>query len=279
MSDKALTLTAVSDIHLCFDERDDLFQLPVPDDVDLVMMAGDIADGCKNTYLDWILNATNGKPVAYTLGNHELYGTRRDKAIRECRTAFTGTHVNFLLNDSFVINDIRIAGTDLWTDFLLDGQGPASIRDAEAKMNDYRKIRVKVKDAYGDRYRKLRGTDTMGWHQQAKCFIRDTLNTSEEPVILMTHHGVSRKCVSPGYEGDVLNGAYTSNLEPLLEECKQQPILCVYGHTHQYLCSQLDCGSVLYTNQRGYTGFDRVEGFNPAQRIWINKAGQVTVEK
>ena len=112
-----LTLTAVSDLHLAFDPPDDLYQLPVPGEADAVLMAGDIMDGCKRRYLDWVMESTAGKPVVITLGNHELYGTRRDKAIRECRSAFGGTHVHFLLNDSVVINGVRIAATDLWTDF------------------------------------------------------------------------------------------------------------------------------------------------------------------
>ncbi len=273
----ALTLIAVSDLHLAFDSPDDLYRLPVPDNADLVLMAGDIMDGCKRQFLDWVLESTNGKPVVITLGNHELYGTRRDKAIQECRAAFTGTHVHFQLNESIVINGIRIAATDLWTDFQLDGNAPLAMRDAEAKMNDYRRIRVKVRDGYGERYRKLRGVDTLGWHQEARYFIEKTLNESAEPVVLMTHTGVSRQCTPPEYAGDPLNAAFSSNLEPLFEQARQAPVLCVYGHTHRHICTRLDSGPVLYSNQRGYAGHERIEGYDPKRLIRISESGVVTV--
>ncbi|MEH6628748.1 MAG: metallophosphoesterase [Motiliproteus sp.] len=270
-----LTLAAVSDIHLAFD-GDALYPLPVPDEADLVLLAGDVADGCKPRYLDWILAATEGKPVAFTLGNHECYSTSRDEAARECRAAFAGSHVHFLLNESLVMNGIRIVGTDLWTDFQIDGRGPEAMRDAAAKLNDYRRIKVNIRDR--DACRLLRPIDTLAWHQEARCFIEQTLNDSDEPVVLMTHHGVSRACISPGFAGDVLNGAFTSNLEPLFEQTKQPPILCVYGHTHQHLCKWLDCGAVLYSNQRGYVGFERVKGYDPERLIRIFANGRVQVD-
>ncbi|MEH6628506.1 MAG: metallophosphoesterase [Motiliproteus sp.] len=273
----ALTLTAVSDLHLMFDV-DDPYQLPVPDAADLVLLAGDIADKCKTKYLDWILNATAGKPVAYTLGNHELYGSRRDKVARECRAAFAGSHVHFLLNESVVINGIRIAATDLWTDFQLHGKGPQAMREAEHQMNDYKKIRVQVRDGYGHRYRKLRATDTLGWHQEARVFIETTLNNSKEQVVLMTHHGTSRKCIRPGYSTGLLDAAYTSDLESLFERTKKPPVLCVHGHTHQHMCTRLDCGSVLYSNQRGYAHYERVPGYDPERLIQISESGTVTVD-
>ncbi|MEH6628749.1 MAG: metallophosphoesterase [Motiliproteus sp.] len=273
----ALTLTAVSDLHLFFD-LNNLYPLPVPEAADLVLMAGDVADGCKPKYLDWILNITAGKPVVYILGNHEMYGMRRDKAARECRKAFAGSHVHFLLNESVVINGIRIAGTDLWTDFSLHGQGPQAMREAEYQMNDFKKIRVEVNDGYGHRYRKLRAIDTLAWHQEARCFIEQTLNDSDEPVVLMTHHGVSRKCIRQGFATGVLDAAYASNLEPLFEQTKNPPVLCVYGHTHQHVCDRLDCGAILYANARGYAHYEKVRGYDPERLIRIFADGRVQVD-
>ena len=144
-------------------------------------------------------------------------------------------------------------------------------------MSDYRKIRVKVRDGYGERYRKLRGVDTLGWHQEARRFIEKILNESIEPVVLMTHMGVSRKCIPAEYVGDPLNAAYTSDLEVLFRQAKIPPVLCVYGHTHKHVCTRLDSGPVLYSNQRGYHGHEIVHDYDPERLIRITDKGWVLV--
>ena len=94
-----LNLIAMSDLHLGFDRPSSLFQFDLPNECDLVLTAGDITDGSKIQYLEWVLKATNETPVVITLGNHELYGTSRDKVIKEYQRVFDNTHVHFLLNE------------------------------------------------------------------------------------------------------------------------------------------------------------------------------------
>lgn len=268
-----LKLLAMSDLHLGFDHPAKLFTFEIPEEIDLVLMAGDIADGSKPQYLEWILNATAGKPVIVTLGNHELYGSSRDKIITEFRAAFEGTHVQFLLNESIVINDIRFAVTDLWTDFWLNGDAALAMNFAESVMNDFSQVRIKS----GEHYRKLRPIDTVKWHNEAKLFIEQILNTSQEPVVLMTHHGVSRKGIASQYQNSPLNPAFASDLEPLFESAKAPPILSVFGHTHSHICDYLDCGTLIYCNARGYVEHELVKGFNPNQMITINDDAIVSV--
>ncbi|PHS20142.1 MAG: hypothetical protein COA86_02305 [Kangiella sp.] len=268
-----INLIAVSDLHLGFDSPNKPFQLNVAEKVDLVLMAGDIIDGCKASGFDWVLNATNEKPVLITLGNHELYGTRRDKAIKAFRDAFDNTHVQFLLNESIVFNNIRFCVTDLWTDFALFGNQAHAMKSAESMMNDYRRIKVKI----GEQYRKLKPIDTMAWHQESRVFIEKTLNESKEAVVLMTHHGVSRKGISPIYQGSPLNPAFASDLEPLFESAKQAPILSIFGHSHAFVNEILDCGTVIYCNARGYNGHEKVEGFDPTRIISIDENNLVSI--
>jgi hypothetical protein len=109
--------------------------------------------------------------VLYVHGNHEGYGHHLDKVRHEPRAACAATpNVHFLDADTHVITDqagskVRFLGATLWTDFRLlgDDTRQAAMRDAEAVMNDYKRIRLANMG-----FRKLRAADTAMFHAQQK---------------------------------------------------------------------------------------------------------------
>lgn len=134
---------------------------------DAVILAGDIDTGTRA--VTWAASAFAGLPVLYVHGNHEGYGHHLDKVRQELRAACAATpNVHFLDADSHVIadqagNKVRFLGATLWTDFRLlgDDTRQAAMRDAEAVMNDYKRIRLA-----GMGFRKLRAADTAMFHAQ-----------------------------------------------------------------------------------------------------------------
>ncbi|WP_097462122.1 metallophosphoesterase [Mangrovitalea sediminis] len=263
-----------SDIHLSFYPKDQLPLIQWAPDVDVILLAGDIMDGVKSYAIDHVLRMTEGRTGLMTLGNHELYGIRRDKAVRELKRGFEGSHVTLLLNESVVIDGVRIAGTDLWTDFSLMGDPTRAMGEAERSMNDYRQIRVRDSRSGFDRFRKLRPADTLQWNLDAQAFIREELNHSSEPVVLMTHHAPDGRSVPERFRGHRLSPAYACNLSPLFEACRQVPVVNVHGHIHQSQNYQLPCGTWVLANPMGYLGHDEQTGFDPAAAFAVTADGQ-----
>lgn len=267
MSDNnKLTIIAMSDLHLSFDYSFDRFTFDIPDDTDLIILAGDIVEGDNIFELEHVLEMTKGVPTILTPGNHELYGSDRASIVTRYREFFRGTNVQFLLNESVVINGYRFVVTDLWTDFELNGNKEKDMSIAASSLSDFRHIRIED----SGHYRALLPTDTVQWHKESREFIESELRQSAEPCILVTHHGISRHCNNLHVSRGSLDSAFASDLEPLLNSLERPPLVVIYGHTHEARSQYLPCGSLLYTNQRGYNGHEEIEGFNPTRQVLLN---------
>lgn len=267
------TFGYTSDVHLSFYPKSDLPQVKWATDVDVILLAGDIMDGVKPYAIEHVLQMTQGIPTLMTLGNHELYGMRRDKAVRELRAGFAGTHAQLLLNESLVIDGVRIAGTDLWTDFDLLGDSRNAMLEAEKSMNDYRKIRVLDQIGGQSRYRKMRPLDTAKWHGEARDFILRTLNESDEPVVLLTHHAPSSDSVPGEYKRHRLSPCYASDLSGFYASAAKAPIVNVHGHIHKAQSYRMDCGTHVLANPMGYFGHEEATDFDPQRRFSVNRDG------
>lgn len=271
------TFGYVSDLHLSFFPRNRLPLLKWHESVDTILLAGDIMDGVKPYAIDHVLEMTQGIPSFMTLGNHELYGIRRDKAIRELKKGFLGTHVTLLLNESVVIEGVRLAATDLWTDFNLKGNRGLAMRDAEQKMNDYSKIRVKVPGNGGSRYPKLKPVDTLKWHEEARHFIGKTLTDSAEPVVLMTHHAMSPLSIPEDYSGHPVSPCYASDMDEFLGSLPSVPLANVHGHVHKAQDYRMPCGTRVLANPGGYYGIESETGFDPGRYFSVDSSGRIAV--
>lgn len=263
-----------SDWHLGLNGRVPEFS----ENVDLLLVPGDVFDGLKSSQIDQFLALSEQVqvPIVMVLGNHDLYRSRRDKTLRVLRDAFRGTQVSLLNNESVVVNGVRVAGTDLWTDFELLGTGDAkakAMRRAGEAMNDYRQITYKTGE---DRFRRLRPSDTLEWHREACSFIEHELQTSLEPVVLMSHHAPLPASVPVEYEGNALSPAFASDLSWLFERVGRWPAACVHGHIHQAVFKETD-RTVLFSNPYGYAYRQESTRFDPGARLVVDRRGNVEV--
>lgn len=122
---------------------------------------------------------------------------------------------------------IRHSGpTRRWTDFRLFGgeARAASMREAEAVMTDYKRIRLSEKG-----YRKLRSADTARFHSLQKSWLTKML---EEPfagsTVVITHMAPSLRSVAERFSLDLTSASYASQLESMVEKAD----LWIHGHVH-----------------------------------------------
>ena len=225
---------------------------------DVVILAGDIDLGAKAVH--WAAQTFAGIPVLYVHGNHEGYGKNlddvQDDIAEACKTA---GNVHFLNATEFILGQFRFLGATLWTDFRLFGDDTrmAAMREAEAVMNDYRRIRLAKQG-----YRKLRAADTATWHAQQKTWLRHKL---EEPftgkTVVISHMAPSWKSIAPEFAHDPVSAAYASRMEDLAEQAD----LWIHGHMHASFDYQVGRCRVV-CNPCGYIlrdGSPQNEDFDP----------------
>jgi predicted phosphohydrolase len=213
-----------------------------PVEADAVVLAGDIDLGIRG--LEWAAKTFPNLPVIYIAGNHEFYGhssPKIDKAMRETARAL-GIH--FLANDAVILDDVRFLGATLWTDFEIMGHRESAIEVAKTRMRDYAKIRI------DPQYRKLRPSDTLGWHRLSKRWLEERLQEPfAGPTVIVTHHAPSATSLDPRFPSDDVNAAYASDLDAMIESSAAK--FWIHGHTHFNVDYRIGQTRVI-TNQRGY---------------------------
>jgi len=241
-----MRLHILSDLHLEFEPF-----TPPAVEVDVVILAGDVGTGRNG--LKWALKTFPDRPVIYVLGNHEFYGQKLQKLIKELQELADGTNIRLLENEQCSIGEVVFLGATLWTDFGLNGNPVVSEVVAQTGMNDYRRIRTLP------RYSRLRPSDTRRLHMQSRQWLEDQVfSLKGRKVVVVTHHAPSRESIPPAFDGDPCNPAFASDLSRFIVESEAR--LWVHGHIH--CCCDYAVGKTrVIANPRGYpteprTGFD-----------------------
>jgi Icc-related predicted phosphoesterase len=248
-----MRLWIISDLHLEFGP------LTLPEvQADVVVLAGDVHVGTKG--LDWCRKQFPEMPVIYVPGNHEYYGAAIPKLTEKLRQEAAGSQVFILDDEGLEIGGVTFLGTTLWTDFRLQGDPLVSSREADAVMNDYRRIRVSPS------YRRLRPADTLARHQKSRRWLMLQLaERAPGPVVVVTHHAPSALSYGNHQSLDLVSAAFASRLDDLV--VRSRAALWVHGHIHQAADYCLGDTRVL-CNPRGYPD-EPVFGFDPALVVEI----------
>ena len=242
-----MRLHILSDLHLEFEP----FTPPVVE-AEVVILAGDVSTGRNG--LKWALKTFPDRPVIYVLGNHEFYGQKLQKLIKELQELADGTNIHLLENGSCSIGDVVFLGATLWTDFALNGNPVVSEVVAQTSMNDYRRIRTLP------RYSRLKPSDTRRLHMESRRWLEDqAFAHKRQKVVVVTHHAPSRESIPPAFAGDPCNPALASDMSRFIVESEAQ--LWVHGHIHY--CRDYTLGKTrVLANPRGYPTESR-QGFDP----------------
>ena len=271
-----------SDLHV---DANDGLAIPLDlSDCDAVIIAGDVCERLSTRALDWLVENVQpaGVPVIYTPGNHDFYRRRFPAELDAARFAFESAGIALLAQgEGCQIGDVLVVGATLWTDFRLTGdqrQAMLAAADRRTGMNDHRLIR------WGAGERPFQPADAIREHAAAVEAITracrgarrnaqpDAKTFSDgdplaNPIVVVTHHAPSSRSLREGRLTGLLNAAYASDLEPLIEEI--HAAAWVHGHIHRSVDYTIGCTRVVsnplgYQSQVGRGKAARVQIENPA---------------
>ncbi|QET03623.1 metallophosphoesterase [Cupriavidus pauculus] len=252
-----MKLRLLSDLHLEHDMPQD-----VPTcDADLVILAGDIANGREG--VDWAAR-TFDVPVVYVPGNHEYYESNFALVDRQLAAASAEFGHVIVLNEAvaeFADRDgtrVRVIGTTWWTDYQLFGA--ARFDDAMAAcasvMVDHRLIHTASEDGT---LRRFTPADALARHRRATAWLEATLaQPFDGKTVVVTHHGPDIGSLDARYAHDIVSAGFLSQRPDLV----MQTDLWVHGHTHTGFDYRIDDARVV-CNPRGYRSRRTGEMENP----------------
>lgn len=236
-----------------------------------LILAGDIGSMHKPKCLDVFFEHVSPrfKHILYIPGNHEGYGGNMATLCADVRV-ITDKYPNVMFNDKllWVVDGVTFAGATLWTamekdphfdekslaQYHLGESALTCAKYAGRMMNDFRLIEN------GDRI--WTPEDAMAKNGEHVAFLRGLRDV--KPDVVFTHHLPSFKSVNKKYRGDLLNGAYASHLDDLVEELS--PKYWFHGHTHDAVRYKISATQVV-CNPKGYRGEVGNEGYDP-RLVW-----------
>jgi len=234
----------VSDLHLEFIQRDypgERLIAPMPS-TDVLVLAGDIANGadaCK-LFADW--RAQQRIPIVYVVGNHEFYGRKFEPMMQKIRQGAAMNNIHLLENSSVEIAGVRFLGATLWTDYKLDPNL------TQAFQMDYAKQRLNDHHVIRKGRRLFSPQDALDLHLDSRAWLEsELLKPFAGKTVVVTHHGPHPLSVHPRYAGNYLNAAFNSDLSALMPNVD----LWLHGHVHNSFDYQVGRCRVV-ANPAGY---------------------------
>jgi len=232
-----------------------------PDDIDLMIFAGDIHSG-TNAF-DWIEAQQFPCESLYLGGNHEFYHYEYNALLADMR-ARSSDKVIFLEDNVYEKGGYSFIGSTLWTDYEFHKALPVEINmaNAESKLNDHRLIRF---------------TDHMGatlWkadharevYLKSAEFIKEQVaKAGRDKSVVITHHGPTTQAVPPRFRGDPINGCFVSDWDNWILD--HGPRLMCFGHTHWDIDIHIGDTRVV-SRQHGYRN-ERVRNGQPPFELLV----------
>lgn len=256
----SMKLLILSDLHL------ELGPLPlqeggrrIDEEVDVVVLAGDVMDGPCGP--EWARKAFPDKRIVMVSGNHDLYDQHWDIGIRMLRSEARRYDIDFLENDSVVIDGVLFLGCSLWTDYALHGQQLLGKRMLEMPglMTDFREISLDGGQ--------LSPVDVLARHQASRQWLQGELQACDfARTVVVTHHAPHPRSIDRFDALKPVAAAYASDLTDLMGYAA----LWVHGHVHEAADYEIS-GTRVVCNPRGYLDRDgdALSGWDPCFTVDI----------
>jgi predicted phosphodiesterase len=236
----ALHVQILSDLHFEFhaDGGDEFVRSLDPTDIDVLVLAGDIAVGtgvapALRAFCDHYARST----VVYVHGNHEFYRCPRRTVTRLTQqVALERENLVWLDASSAVIGGRRFLGGPLWF--------PAT--------DETRLYRRGMAD-----FDEIPGFETWVYRENSRMLA--LLDTELAPGdIVVSHHLPTHRSVAAKYSGSRLNCYFVCDVDDLIRERK--PLLWIHGHTHSSVDARVGETRVV-CNPFGYAGWELNHAF------------------
>jgi predicted phosphodiesterase len=207
-----MRIQVLSDLHIeVHADRGDSFVRSLdPTGVDVLVLAGDIAAGeiIPEVLTRFCRRYENAK-VLYVHGNHEFFGSNRDRVVQWTRTAeVENVNLTWLDNSLTEIDGQRFLGTPLWF-----SSNPETQR---------------LKGNIGD-FEHIRGYEAWVYEENAHA-LRFLNQELQEGDVVITHHLPHDRSIAPQFRGSPINVFFLCDQQDLITNRK--PALWVHGHTH-----------------------------------------------
>lgn len=224
-------------------------------DADIIIVAGDTGNGEYG--MSWLQQqaARLQKPILTVAGNHEYFHQdvlEFDAALQhwdnfvDAKQSQDMQGVKLLQCDSLDIDNVRILGCTLWTDYQYQATDD-TIPAAMQFMRDYKQISAGSVMFSPDISKQIHHK-----HRQWLLASLQQAYAEGRKCIVITHHSVSPLSVSEKYAHLPSNAAFVSDLSEWMY-ADWAPALWVHGHTHEAFDYQLGNTRVV-VNPRAYPG-------------------------
>ena len=240
-----------SDLHLEFQENSRwLKDNPLIPIGEILVLAGDIGylgDENYSKHSLWKWCAENFKQTIVVPGNHELYKSFDINDLTEGWEIRVRENVRAVYNKVLHFGDIDLICSTLWAEIPLH-----EAYFTEKGVSDFRRIRDGERLLSWERFNEE--------HRRCVDFIcRRVEESKAKTKIVVTHHVPSFQLMAEEFNGSMINGAFTSNLDKMIESL---PIdYWIYGHSHRNIETEIG-GTKMLTNQLGYVFADEHIDFN-----------------
>jgi predicted MPP superfamily phosphohydrolase len=178
------------------------------------------------------------------MGNHEHYGHNVDKSYDDIRRNLPD-NIRLMEDEAEVIDGWMFIGSTLWTDG--NKKDSLTLWHMNRGMNDFRIIRK------GDGSRPFQAEDSVIKHETSCGYISRMLSeaaAANQKAFVITHHAPHENSVDAIYKGDMLNGAFRSDLSDIMLD---RPQLKYWVHGHMHNTSDYMIGECrVMANPRGY---------------------------
>ena len=198
----------------------------------------------KHPFINWC--ADNFEQTIIVPGNHELYKSFDINTLEEGWEEQIKSNLKIVYNKVISLDDVDLIMSTLW----------ARIHQYDAYytehgVTDFRRIR--------------NGEYRLSWErfndEHDKCveFIKRSVQQSTaRKRVVVTHHVPSFELMAEEFKGSRINGAFTSDLNMLIEAL---PIdYWIYGHSHRNIEAEIG-GTKLVSNQLGYVFANETDTF------------------
>lgn len=246
-----MKIALISDIHAEFYKNESDWLPPLPENPDVLVLAGDIHIG--KSLIPFIERVSMALPHTYLVviaGNHEFYRQYRLATLKVYQEAFAGhTQIHFLENDYVDIEGIRFIGATLWTGFPLH-----SMQYTYEQVMSYAKDSVSdfslIAEDSGDKVVVFTPEISKILFEESKAKITQLLAESDpKKCIVVTHFPPSKKLQHPKFTLDKVTSYFTADCADIIET--YQPAYWFYGHNHWSSTSSIG-DTTLVSNQFGY---------------------------